>query len=87
MASKNVTVLVPSWVSTPTDLASHLMDGPAFVELGRQLDEMITEHEEMAADMARLREILEGFGALMEDDRTTGLIDLLEVLLPGREWS
>jgi hypothetical protein len=33
-------------------------------------------------DLARLRGILEAFGALEPDDKTTGPLDLLEMLLP-----
>jgi hypothetical protein len=83
----NVTVSIPSWVSTPTDLASTLMDGPAFVDLGRALDDLIDEHQQATEDMARVREILVLFGALVESDTATGLVDLLEVLLPGSEGS
>jgi hypothetical protein len=83
--TKNVTVQIPSWVSTPTDLASTLMDGPAFVSLGRQLDDMLVEHKEMLDDMVRIREALIAFGALAEDDRNTGVADLIEVLLPAVE--
>lgn len=75
------TITMPAWVTTPHDLAAHLMDGPA-VELGRQLDDMLDEHRDAVADMEALRDLLIAFGALEPSDTATGLLDLLEVLLP-----
>lgn len=49
------------------------------------VDDRLREHTEMVGDEHRLRDILVAFGALSSDDRATGLLDLVEVLLPPRE--
>lgn len=49
------------------------------------VDEMIKERHALVAEEYRLREILVAFGALNNDDHATGLLDLVEVLLPPQE--
>ncbi len=79
--------LIPSHVSDLRELAIHLLerehiDREWFNVLCDQcgVDETIEAYE---ADAGRLRDTLVNFGALAEDDTTTGPLDLLEVLLPA----
>ena len=53
--------------------------------LGEQLDQTMRDAVdgiEALDELDRIREILEAFGALDPTDKTTGLADLIEALLP-----
>ena len=82
-----IEIHLPEHISSPLELAEHLKrhaDRP-IDELASQIVDVLDEHEEVMDDMHRLRDVLVGFGALEESDTTTGLLDLLEVLLPAAE--
>lgn len=49
------------------------------------VDATIAEHTVLVEESYRLRDILVAFGALAPDDKTTGPLDLLEILLPPVE--
>ena len=63
------------------------------MRLGEKLQETLDQHEllmdsdlqPMLDDWLRLREILVAFGALAKDDHTTGVLDIVEILLPPTE--
>jgi hypothetical protein len=63
------------------------------IRIGDAIRETLDQHELLLAgelpqlidDEMRLRDILIAFGALAKDDRTTGPLDLVEILLPPQE--
>ena len=60
-------------------------DARAITNAGEELRSIMDDAEpaeERNEELARIQQILIDFGALGEDDKTTGIADLLEVLLP-----
>lgn len=78
---------IPSHVSDLRELAIHLLERE---QIDREwfnvlMDQQVESErvEALEADATRLRDTLVNFGALADDDLTTGPLDLLEILLPA----
>ena len=81
LALQDALLLGTAWTAPPADVTA----------VGEELRSILTEGvllpevDVNAEELYRIRGALVAFGALTEDDVTTGLADLIEVLLPAEE--
>jgi hypothetical protein len=79
LALVNALLLGEAWTASPA----------VTVAVGEELRTLTAElmpyHETDVEELARVRRSLIDFGALQEDDTTTGTADLIDALLPPME--